>query len=104
MALFIFIDWIMELPEEFELQYKESLHQYEEEKKMRYITSIERLSRKAGRQEGRQEGREEGREEIMKEIVDHLLQKNRTIDEIVEITGFSKETVLALAGTHSHIH
>jgi predicted transposase YdaD len=37
------------------------LTEYEEQKRMPYITSIERIGRRQGRQEGRNEGRQEGR-------------------------------------------
>ena len=40
--LFRFIDWIMDLPEKEERLFREQLVRFEEEKHMRYITSIER--------------------------------------------------------------
>ncbi|MEH2178127.1 hypothetical protein [Nostoc sp.] len=40
--LFRFIDWVMRLPEELENSFWQEVTQYEEEKKMPYITSIER--------------------------------------------------------------
>ncbi len=50
--LFEFIDWIMTLPEELERGLWAEIHKMEREKKMEYITSVQRI----GRQEGRQEG------------------------------------------------
>lgn len=61
--LFRVIDWMMVLPSELEKAFRDELRQYEEETKMPYITSIERLAMEEGRQEGRQEGRLEGRQE-----------------------------------------
>ncbi|HZU36343.1 MAG TPA: hypothetical protein VFA18_10570 [Gemmataceae bacterium] len=61
--LFRLVDWLMELPPALEQQMRHELQQYEEEKQMPYISSIERIGREEGRQEGRLEGRQEGRTE-----------------------------------------
>lgn len=53
--LFHFIDWIMVLPDEIALQFRANLLQFEEEARMPYVSSIERLAIQEGRQEGRQE-------------------------------------------------
>jgi flagellar biosynthesis/type III secretory pathway protein FliH len=58
--LFRFIDWLLELPAELEQSFRDEVYQYEQEKHMPFITSIERLAMEKGRQEGRQEGRREG--------------------------------------------
>ncbi len=49
------IDWALVIPKDLELEYKEKLHELEEEKNMSYVTSFERLSREEGLQQGRQE-------------------------------------------------
>ncbi len=72
--LFRLIDWIMTLPEELDKAWRTEIHEFEEEQKMPYITSIERLARKEGREEGRKEGRKEGREEGREEGRDVLLE------------------------------
>ena len=59
-GLFRFVDWLMALPPELEHQFREELEQLEQEQKMPYLTSIERIGREEGRQEGRQEGLQEG--------------------------------------------
>jgi len=46
LELFRFIDWLMELPEDMERQFQDELTEITEEKKMPYMTSIERLARK----------------------------------------------------------
>lgn len=51
LELFRLIDWLLVLPEPFELAFRQDVEDYEKEKAMPYITSIERI----GRQEGRQE-------------------------------------------------
>ncbi len=54
--LFHFIDWIMRLPEEMEESFWTEIHEYEEAKKVEYITSVERIGIKKGIQQGIQQG------------------------------------------------
>ncbi|MBN1486822.1 MAG: transposase [Anaerolineae bacterium] len=61
--LFEFIDWIMNLPPELELALWQELQSYEEGKKMRYITSVERIGYQRGVQEGMEQGIELGIEQ-----------------------------------------
>lgn len=65
--LYRFIDWIMVLPEELEELFHREIIQFEEERKMQYITTAERIGMEKGKKEGlaqgRKEGRKEGREE-----------------------------------------
>jgi hypothetical protein len=51
-SLFRFIDWVMRLPEELENSFWQEVTQYEEEKKMPYVTSAERIGLKKGLVEG----------------------------------------------------
>jgi predicted transposase YdaD len=59
--LFHFIDWLMALPEYMEEEFWQEISEYEEEKKMPYVTSVERIGFKRGISEGRQKGIAEGR-------------------------------------------
>jgi hypothetical protein len=54
--LFKVIDWVLVLPRDLALEYKNKVHELEEEKRMRYITSIEQLGREEGLQQGIQQG------------------------------------------------
>ncbi len=67
--LFRFIDWVMALPEELEQNIRAEVHKIEEERRMRYVTSIERLARAEGLEEGREEGREEGKLAVLKRLL-----------------------------------
>jgi hypothetical protein len=49
--LFRFIDWLMVLPKELAHTFRQELHAYEEERKMRYVTSIEQLAIEEGQQQ-----------------------------------------------------
>ncbi|MGE0085980.1 MAG: hypothetical protein AB7S75_16350 [Desulfococcaceae bacterium] len=53
LELYRFIDWLMVLPETLEKKLTDELTSIEEEKKMPYITSAERIGRKEGRLEER---------------------------------------------------
>ncbi|QTA89841.1 DUF4351 domain-containing protein [Desulfonema magnum] len=50
--LFRFIDWLMFLPEELDHSFMEEIAKFEGEKKMQYITSVERVGYKRGMLEG----------------------------------------------------
>jgi hypothetical protein len=50
----------MDLPEALQEAFRTDVFHYEEQKQMRYITSIERLALKEGREEGLREGLREG--------------------------------------------
>jgi len=52
--LYNLIDWVMTLTKDLEREFQEELSKYEEEKKMPYITSIERAGQLKGQLEGEQ--------------------------------------------------
>ena len=53
--LFDFIDWVMALPEELEEELWAEVQKIEEERKMEYVSSVERIGIKKGMQQGMQE-------------------------------------------------
>ena len=54
--LFGLLDWMLQLPEGLDRQFREEIERFEEERRMPYVTSIERLARAEGREERREEG------------------------------------------------
>ncbi len=56
------IDWLLDLPKELTIKFNQEIHEYEKEKKMPYITSIERLGMEKGLKEGLEKGLKEGLE------------------------------------------
>ncbi len=50
--LFRFIDWVMRLPDDLEDRFWDEHEQYETERKMRYITSVERIGIRKGIKQG----------------------------------------------------
>jgi hypothetical protein len=71
LELYRLIDWFLVLPKELTVAFRRELFNYEKEKAMPYVTSIERL----GRQEGRQEGRQAGRQEEAANLLVRLARK-----------------------------
>jgi hypothetical protein len=58
--LFRFIDWMMELPPVLSEQFWNEMRAFEEEKKMPYVTSVERMAEERGIEKGRKEGLQQG--------------------------------------------
>jgi Domain of unknown function (DUF4351) len=56
--IFHFLDWLLKLPKPLEKEFWQELRTYEEERKMPYITSVERIGREIGRKEGKAEERQ----------------------------------------------
>ena len=57
--LYRFIDWVLQLPEPEELAFWHELREIEEEKRMQYVTSVERIGMQQGLQQGMQQGQAE---------------------------------------------
>jgi hypothetical protein len=62
--LFRFIDWVLHLPKPQELAFWQDVREIEEEKHMRYITSVERIGMEQGLQQGLQQG-QQGQAELV---------------------------------------
>ncbi|HBE20650.1 MAG TPA: cytosolic protein [Cyanobacteria bacterium UBA11149] len=56
--LFSFIDWVMSLPEELEQEFWQELRNFQEEQRMPYITSVERIGIRKGIEESQGEMRQ----------------------------------------------
>ena len=65
MSLYQFLDGIMVLPEDMEIEYNDKIIELEEEKKMAYVTTAERIGIKKGRKEGIIEGAIKGIEGML---------------------------------------
>ncbi|MFQ5343168.1 MAG: cytosolic protein, partial [Anaerolineae bacterium] len=61
--LFRFIDWVMRLPEGLEEGFWREMREYEEVRRMPYITSVERIGIKKGIEQGIQQGIQQGRQQ-----------------------------------------
>jgi hypothetical protein len=75
--LFRFIDWILELPEGLKQSFRNELEEYERERQMPYVTSIERM------------GIEQGEDRATQKIALKMLQENIPLEVIARITGLT---------------
>ncbi|MDR9500106.1 MAG: hypothetical protein RI556_13090, partial [Hydrogenovibrio sp.] len=50
--LFKFIDWMIRLPDNLDIEFKNTIDQIEEEMHMAYVTSVERIATQEGMQQG----------------------------------------------------
>ena len=91
--LYRFIDWIMGLRDDLEIAYHRELTKYEEEIKMPYVTTAERIGMEKGREKGREEGREEGKKETARNL---LLLDILTEGQIAQAAELSVEEVRKL--------
>ncbi|GLR63396.1 hypothetical protein [Marinospirillum insulare] len=111
--LFNIIDWMIKLPAPLEMQFKSLVDQIQEEKKMPYINTFDRLAMQHGRQEGRQEGLEKGlvkglekgRQEAEERALQEKLASARQLlllgvlskEQIAEVLNLPLEKVTQLA-------
>jgi hypothetical protein len=70
LELFRLIDWMVNLPEAAEQEFKKEIQRFEEENRMPYVTSFERLARKEGISQGIAEGILQKGREVIVEVLD----------------------------------
>jgi len=58
--LLAFIDWMLTLPLELEREFQREVEQIEEERRMRYVTSFERIGIEKGIEQGIEQGTKRG--------------------------------------------
>ncbi len=102
--LYRFIDWIVGLPEELSIRFHEEIIKYEEERKMQYVTTAERigiqkgvqLGEEKGIQKGIQEGMERGMERGMEVGEEKGLRSGlyEAIEDLLEIKFKEKDILL----------
>lgn len=84
-----FVDWVMILPAELEAQFWQELKQFEEVRKMRYVTNAERFAL--------QEAEEKARLEVAQE----LLRMGMALENIASATKLSIEQIQQLQKSQS---
>ena len=75
--LHAFLDWMMKLPNELERQFQTELNAFEEAKRMKYVTTGERMAKERGKLEGKQE------------IALNMLKDNLSIEQVSHFTGLT---------------
>ena len=69
LAWFRVLDWILRLPEDRELEFREELMAFEEETQMPYGTSVERIGIQKGLQQGLEQGRKQGEAAMLLRLI-----------------------------------
>jgi hypothetical protein len=65
LAVYAFIDWVMALPQGLEIDYHNAVASFEEEQKMRYVTTAERIGMEKGERIGKAEGERIGEARVL---------------------------------------
>ncbi len=73
--LYCFIDWLLVLPKELEREFARELSEYEKEKTMRYVSSIERIGFETGFEKGMQQGVQQGVQQGIQQGVQQGMQQ-----------------------------
>jgi len=107
LELFRFLDWVMALPKALEQQFDQFTIQYEEEKRMPYVTSLERFGIEKGFKEGHRKGLKIGiLQQSRKSVLDvlrtrfkrvpyPLTQMLEAFDDTKILTRIHQEAILA---------
>ncbi|ABX78006.1 DUF4351 domain-containing protein [Coxiella burnetii] len=73
--LYVFVDWMIHLSEPLEIEYRETLYHWEKEKKMPYISTIERFGIQKGIQQGLEQGIQQGIQQGLQKGLQQGLQR-----------------------------
>ncbi len=97
LQLFRLIDWFLSLPEELTRSFDEQLARYEEEQKMPYITSVERLAIERGELKGELKANRARILEILQvrfgEVPDDLSEKLDWIEEVERLEDLFRQAI-----------
>ena len=95
LLLYKFIDWLVSLPEELTEEFHEEIKRYEEEKKMPYITTAERIGMKKGIEIGIQQGLIMEAQEMVMELLEEKF--GRVKKSVIEkIKGIQSRELLKI--------
>lgn len=87
--LYEFLDWVMILPEGLETEFWQELKQFEEARKMKYVTNAERI------------GMQKGQEMAKLEIAQELLRKGMAIADVASVTKLPIDQIQQLQNSLS---
>jgi predicted transposase/invertase (TIGR01784 family) len=84
------------LPMDLELKFKEEIEKIEEEEKMPYISTIERMGIEKGIEQGIEKGIEKGKKQRNIELAKRFLSLGVDINIIAKASGMSEEEIKKL--------
>jgi len=88
------VDWLMWLPEDMTKKFTQDLIAYEEERKMPYITSAERIGIEKGMAEGMDRGQLLNAREMLLEALDARFSSNTPADIKKQIQALNNKIML----------
>jgi len=98
LLLYKFIDWLILLPDEYNEDFHEEITKFEEEKKMPYITTAERIGIQKGIKEGRIETAREDIVEVLETrfgaVPKGLIEKIKKIEDEKILSSLHRKAVL----------
>lgn len=95
LELFRFLDWVMALPENLEKQFNDFSTQYEEEKGMPYVTSIERFGIEKGILEQARKSVVDALRTRFKRVPQSLVKMLQSIEDAKLLSNLLKQAILA---------
>ncbi|MBF0109644.1 MAG: hypothetical protein HQL76_10750 [Magnetococcales bacterium] len=87
-------DWVLNLPEELDNQFWVNLSNFEENQKMPYITSVERIGMRKGEEKGRHDGKAEMLLELLQErfgLIPESVQKHVESAKLDDINVWARK-------------
>lgn len=101
--LFRFIDWVLALPEPFELQFDRALKELEEARNMKYVTTIERRAIEQGLEQGLEQGRLQTLREMLVEaltlrfeqIPEELVATLAKLSDLQQLKQYHRQAITA---------
>jgi hypothetical protein len=93
--LFRLIDWLMELPKELQESFRQELHEFEEERQMSYVTSIERLAKEEGAREELIRTIRTGLKDRFGSAGVRLMSKVRALDDLRRLRALARGLIKA---------
>jgi hypothetical protein len=70
LAVYAFIDWVMALPQGLEIDYPNAVASLDEEQKMRYVTTAERIGMEKGERIGMEKGERIGEAKMLVRLLE----------------------------------
>ena len=98
LSLFNFLDWVLVLPKRLEAEFWLELKAYEEERKMPYITSVERIGYDRGLHDGREAGVEKERRSLILLLLGQKFSEiHKQLTDRIEVLSSDQLKELAIA-------